>query len=236
MAVALFGATGRTGSLVLAQARKRGWPVRALVRSEGKLAADDLVTPVVGDARDAAAIDAVITGPYGRSGRGTGPSAGKVGAVLCALGMADITVPATDFSDSVKAIVAGMKRQGVRRLIVIASAGALDHPSGGYRAEHGLPEYLRHVGAEHLRNHQTLRDSGLDWTLMCPMNLVDDIPPGSAKWLYDELPAGGVETSMADLAKLMCDLLTDRSAIGKRVGVLSDRGAAGAANAAGAAA
>jgi putative NADH-flavin reductase len=226
MAIALFGATGRTGSLILTQARKRGWPVRALVRSAGKLAADDLVTPVVGDARDEAAIDEVITGPFGR---GKEPAPGKVGAVLCALGMQDITVPATDFSDSVKAIVAGMKRQGVRRIIVIASAGALDHPAGGYRAQHGLPEVLRHVGAEHMRNHQTLRDSGLDWTLMCPMNLVDDIPPGSAQWLYDDIPGGSVETSMADLARLMCDLLTDRGAIGKRVGIVSFRNAAGQA-------
>jgi uncharacterized protein len=227
MAVALFGATGRTGSLILAQARTRGWPIRALVRSAGKLAADELVTPVVGDARDAAVIDAVIQGPFGRaSGAAKEPSQGRVGAVLCALGMADITVPATDFSDSVKAIVAGMQRQGVRRLIVIASAGALDHPSGGYRAQHGLPEVLRNVGAEHLRNLQTLKASDLDWTLMCPMNLVDDIPPGSAKWLYDDIPSGSVETSMADLAKLMCDLLTDRGAIGKRVGIVSFRGAA----------
>ena len=40
MTVALFGATGRSGRLVLAEAQRRGWPVRALVREASRLPAD----------------------------------------------------------------------------------------------------------------------------------------------------------------------------------------------------
>jgi putative NADH-flavin reductase len=236
MTVAVFGAGGRTGSLVLEQARRRGWPVRALVRSTGKLAGDDVLKVVHGDSRDSGAIDDVLVGP-----------GGKVGAVLCTLGMQDITAPATDFSDSVRAIVAGMQRHGVRRIVAVASAGALDHPAGGYRSQHDLPAAYRHVGAEHVRNFETLRASGLDWTLMCPLTLVADIPAGaaalaassastgstgstgsitssgSARWLYDDLPPGSSETGYADLARVMCDLLAERASYGKRVGIVSLR-------------
>lgn len=209
MGIALFGATGRTGSLVLGHALQRGWPTKALVRNAARLAARPGLEVFEGDARDAAALAPVIQG---------------AGAVICALGMHDISVPATDFSDSVKAIVAAMQRHGVRRIVAIASVGVLDHPAGGYRNQHGLPEWLRHVSAEHVRNHETLRGSGLDWTLMCPMTLVDDIGEGHARWAFDDLPPdAGAETGTADLARTMADLLTERKSFNKRVGIVSRR-------------
>jgi putative NADH-flavin reductase len=218
MTVALFGASGRTGRLVLAEARKRGWPVRALVRDASRLPAAPGLALTVGDARDSAAVDAVLR---------PAPGEEPVRAVLCTLGMHDFSVPATDLSDSVRAIVAGMQRHGVKRIVVVASGAALDDPRGGYRGEHGAPESLRHVIAEHLRNHRTLRQAGatfgLHWTLMCPLNLVDDITAGHAKRAYEALPEGSGETGLPDLAEAMCDLLDDPSAIGHRVGIVSFR-------------
>jgi putative NADH-flavin reductase len=217
VAIVLFGATGRTGRLVLAEARARGWPVRALVRNAGKLAAAPDLVVREGDTRDAAAVRALL--------EGTGGQPGRAGAVICALGMSDITVPATDFSDSVKTIVAAMQAAGVRRIVAIASAGVFEHPQGGYRNQRAdFPAYLKNISAEHVRNYETLRASGLDWTLMCPMTLVDDIAVGSSKHQVEGLPSGSGETGYADLAKTMCDLLTERSAVGKRVGIVSYRG------------
>ncbi|MCW5635101.1 MAG: NAD(P)H-binding protein [Rubrivivax sp.] len=231
--IALFGATGRTGRLVLAEAQRRGWPVRALVRDAGRLPAAPMLQVVVGDARDSGAIDDVLR-PRGLD-EGSGDTGGSaVRAVLCTLGMADITVPATDFSDSVRAIVAGMRRAGLRRLVAVASGVALpDAERGGYRGEHGTPDAYRHIAAEHMRNHRTLAQAGdewgLAWTLMCPLNLVDDIAPGHARRAFEALPEGSGETSMADLAAAMCDLVDDAAAIGHRVGIVSDRAAAAAA-------
>lgn len=217
-ALALFGASGRTGRLVLAEAQRRGWPVRALVRDASRLPAAPGQELTVGDARDSGAIDATLR-----------PSidAPAVRAVLCTLGMHDFSVPATDFSDSVRAIVAGMRRNGVRRIVVVASASALADPRGGYRGDHDAPQALRHVIAEHLRNHGTLRQAGeewgLEWTLMCALDLVDDIPAGHGKLAFEALPAGSGETGMPDLALAMCDLLDDPSAVGRRVGIVSLR-------------
>lgn len=220
-ALALFGASGRTGRLVLAEAQRRGWPVHALVRDASRLPAAPALALTVGDARDSGAVDTTLR-----------PSvdAPAVRAVLCTLGMHDFSVPATDFSDSVRAIVAGMRRQGVRRLVLVASGAALAHPQGGYRGEHDTPEVLKHVVAEHLRNHRTLvqagEEWGLQWTLMCPLNLVADIPAGHARRAFEALPepaSGSGETGMPDLALAICDLLDDPVAIGRRVGIVSDR-------------
>jgi len=217
MAIAVFGATGRTGKLVLAEAAHRGWPVRALVRDASRLPARDGLVVQQGDTRDAAAVRSLL--------EGTGGKAGRAGAVICALGMSDITVPATDFSDSVKTIVSAMQASGVRRIVAIASAGVFEHPAGGYRNQQpDFPAYLKNISAEHVRNYETLKASGLDWTLMCPMTLVDDIPVGSAKFEFEGLPPGSGETGYADLAKTICDLLTERASIGQRVGIVSFRG------------
>jgi len=216
-AVALFGASGRTGRLVLAEAQRRGWPVRALVRDAGRLPAAPGLALVVGDARDSGAIDETLQ-PGGQP---------AVRAALCTLGMHDFSVPATDFSDSVRAIVAGLRRAGLKRLVVVASGSALADPRGGYRGEHDTPEVLKHVIAEHLRNHRTLAQAGdewgLAWTLMCPLNLVADIPVGHARRAFEALPEGSGETGMPDLALAICDLLDDPAAIGRRVGIVSDR-------------
>jgi putative NADH-flavin reductase len=216
MDLAVFGATGRTGRLVLAEAARRGWPVRALVRDAARAPSREGLVVQQGDTRDAAAVRALLVGSGGQQGR--------AGAVICALGMSDITQPATDFSDSVKTILAAMRAAGVRRIVAIASAGVFEHPAGGYRNQQpDFPAYLKNISAEHVRNYETLRDSGLDWTLMCPMTLVDDVPAGSSKYALESLPAGSGETGYADLAGTMCDLLAERAAFGRRVGIVSYR-------------
>ena len=223
-AVALFGASGRTGRLVLAEAQRRGWPVRALVRDAARLPAAPGLSICVGDARDGDAIDATLRPAEAVAAATAVPA---VRAVLCTLGMHDFSVPATDFSDSVRAIVAGLRRAGLRRLVVVASGSALADPRGGYRGEHDTPEVLKHVIAEHLRNHRTLAQAGdewgLQWTLMCPLNLVADIPAGHARRAFETLPEGSGETGMPDLALAICALLDDPAAIGRRVGIVSDR-------------
>jgi len=208
MRIALFGATGRAGRRFLAECLARGHEVAALAREPVQLAAAVDVRVVAGDARDAAAVADVLAG---------------ADAVVVCLGMRDITVPATDFSDSVRTIVRVAKDAGVRRIVAIASALVLPHPAGGLRIDHGLPDVLANVGAEHRRNFDTLRESGLDWTLMCPLDLKDDIPAGRGRIAYDALPGGAYETGYADLARTMAELLDQPTSFGHRVGIVSDR-------------
>ena len=204
MMIALFGATGRTGRLVLERLLARGDRVRALARDPGRLAPHPGLVAFGGDARDAQAVRGVVEG---------------ADAVVCCLGMHDITVPATDFSDSVRGIVEAARAAGVRRIVAIASAGVLADARGGLRSQHGLPAAFANVAAEHARNLRTLEASGLDWTLLCPIDLVE-APAGTARWAYEDLPAGS-HTGYADLADTIVEMLGRRDAHGRRVGVVS---------------
>ena len=204
MLIALFGATGRTGRLVLERLQARGDQVRALARDPRKLVPHPGLAAIAGDARDVAAVRRVVAG---------------ADAIVCCLGMQDITVPATDFSDSVRTIVDAARAAGVRRVVAIASAGVLPDARGGLRNQHGLPAAFANIAAEHTRNLRTLEASGLDWTLMCPIDLVD-APGGTARWAFEDLPAGS-HTGYADLADTIVAMLGRRDAFGRRVGVVS---------------
>lgn len=209
MQIALFGATGRTGRLVLDRLLARGDRIRALVRDPAKLAPRAGLETLAGDARDTPAVARAVA---------------SADAIVCCLGMQDITVPATDFSDAVRTIVEAARTAGVRRIVAIASAGVLDDPRGGLRNQRGLPAAFANIAAEHTRNLRTLEASGLDWTLMCPIDLVD-APAGTARWAFDDLPAGS-HTGYADLADTIVAMLGRRDAHARCVGVVSADAAA----------
>lgn len=208
MKLSLFGASGRTGRRVLALALARGDRVRALVRDPASLMPHSALNVRTGDALDASAVSGTLKG---------------TDAIVIALGMRDIAAPSTDFSDSVRNVVDSARSAGVRRIVAIASAGVLPDAAGGLRNRHGTSGPYRHVNAEHTRNYETLRDSGLDWTLMCPVDLKDDIPQGHARTMHEDLPAGGTETGYDDLAATMLGLIGERASYGKRVGIVSLR-------------
>jgi len=149
MVIALFGATGRAGRLVLERLLARGDHVRALARDPGKLVPHPGLAVVEGDARDVPAVRRAVDG---------------ADAIVCCLGMQDIAVPATDFSESVRGIVEAARAAGIRRVVAIASAGVLADARGGLRNQHGLPAAFANIAAEHTRNLRTFEVT-LDTTL-----------------------------------------------------------------------
>ena len=179
-----------------------------LVRNREKLTHPVGLHVVEGDARSLSHIKQAIAG---------------VDVVFSSLAMSNIFVPATDHSDAVKTIIQGMHDAGVRRVIAVASAGVLDHPAGGYRNKEGLPDILQHIESENVRILEALRASDLDWTLMCPVYLREDIPRGRGRTLLEDLPPGSDETGYADLAQSMVALADNPQTFRKRVGIVSVR-------------
>jgi putative NADH-flavin reductase len=208
MQVTVFGATGRAGTLVEHECLRREWGVRALMRDPSAVLRHPSRDIVRGDARSPEDVGRALAG---------------ADAVLCCLGMDDIAVAATDFSESVRNIVSAMMSTGNRRLLAIGWAGVLAHPDGGHAGASEVVPYLVHVAAEHVRNHEALRNCSLDWTLMCPVFLKEDIPFGNVRYEFDGLPSGSNETGYADLAYTMVQLVTERDSHGKCVGIVSDR-------------
>jgi len=213
--VALAGASGQAGRRVLARLVDAGRDVRVLVRRADRLPPalrERLPAAAVheGDARDPAAARRLLDG---------------ADALVSTLGMADITVPATDLSDGLRTLLAAMADAGVRRVIAVASTVALPHPDGGLRGEQPLPAWLRNVAAEHLRQYRALVAAGerhdLAWTLFCPATLTPDVA-GHYRTAADDLPAGAVQTGYDDLADAIVRELDERRFVGQRVGIASD--------------
>ena len=205
MILAIFGASGRTGRQVVAQAVERGHTVRALVRTGGALAGQAGVTEVVGDVLDPEAVARAVSG---------------ADAVLSALGGGPPSAPGVTLSQGMLNIVAAMRAAGVHRVVAVANSGILDSPAGGLRMDQpDFADMYRAVALEHAGTWRALRESDRDWTLACAPDIVDG--PSTASWdaTPDVLPDGGRQIHTGNLADFMLDELTAERFVGSRVGV-----------------
>jgi putative NADH-flavin reductase len=192
--VAVFGASGRTGRNVLAQALARGHEVTAFVRDASRLATAGGMAIIEGDARDPTAVEPAVAG------------ADAVISVL-ALMSADAE---PEYSDATRAIVGSAARAGVRRIVVTANNDVF-----GDREVTG--EFAAHA-REHRRNRATLEGSGLSWTIGAAPWVTDDEPTGSYIAVVDDT-APGRRLSAADFATFALDALERDEWIGHVVGV-----------------
>jgi putative NADH-flavin reductase len=195
--IAVFGATGRTGRLVVAEALRRDLAVVAVVRpGEDELFAGAAVEVRACDLRDRSSIAAAIDG---------------AAAVVSALGpIAGVTT--TEISEATAGIVDRMAAEGPSRIVIAANATVFhDREVGG--------EYAN-IAAEHRRNLATLAASSLEWTVLAPALLRDD--PASGR--YDvsvDAAADGRSIARQDFAMAMIDASMQRAWIGHAVGVSS---------------
>ncbi|HJV95516.1 MAG TPA: NAD(P)H-binding protein, partial [Albitalea sp.] len=111
MKIALIGGTGFVGSAVLAEALQRGHRVTALARDTAKLAAREGLSVVQADVLDSAQVAAAVEGHE---------------AVIDAYNPGWHAPDLYDsFLKGTRAIVAGVKRSGVKRLLIVGGAGSL---------------------------------------------------------------------------------------------------------------
>ena len=199
MNIALIGATGFVGSAVLNELLQRGHSVTVLARHPEKLAAREGLTVVRADAQDTAQVAQAVQGHD---------------AVLSAYnpgwGLADIY---DQFLRGSRAIVAGTKQAGVRRLLVVGGAGSLYVAPGVQLVD--TPEFPAEwkqgaLGARDALN-EIRGESALDWTFLSPPILLQ---PGERTGHYrlgqdaplmDGAQPGRI--SVADLAVALVDEL-----------------------------
>lgn len=195
MRVTIFGATGRTGRLVVADARGRGFEVAALVRNRAKADFPDGVRIVEGDARETGAVTDAIQG---------------ADAAVSVMAIPEGTGPMTDLSDATRTIVAAMEGSGPRRLVVAVNTSVFhDRP---------VKPPFDIVAEEHRRDLAIVRASSLDWTALAPTFLTDDEPSGTYVVELDaKAPGAGIPRG--DLAVAVLDALGHDDWIGHVVGV-----------------
>ncbi|WP_281914803.1 NAD(P)-dependent oxidoreductase [Caldimonas thermodepolymerans] len=208
MKLALIGPTGFVGSAVLDEALQRDHQVTALARTPGKLAARDGLTVVQADVLDPAQVAAAVAGHD---------------AVISAYnpGWSDPQLYDT-FLRGTRAIFEGVKRAGVKRLLVVGGAGSLYVKPGVQLVD--TPEFPEAWKQGALATREALnlirQETGLDWTFVSPAARLE---PGERTGKYrlgaDELLMDGdqpARISVADLAVSILDEVERPQHIRKR--------------------
>lgn len=166
MKLLIFGASGKTGQVLVAKALAQDHTVTAFVRSAGKLAIRHaLLTTVEGNVVDPAAVNKVVPGHD---------------VVLICLGVGTPLKPDPAVVSGISNIVTAMEITGPSRLIYLSFLGVSDG-----RAQLGLllgriiaPLVLRHEVADHEKKERLIAASSLDWTIVRPPKLVGGDPTG----------------------------------------------------------
>lgn len=155
--IVIFGAGGRAGRAAAAEARRRGHQVTAVVRDpdrHGDLAADGKDV-VAGDVTDPTAVARI--------------GAGHDAAVNAA---ADLGAqPGVFFPAAAQALLDGLPRAGVKRLVAVGLASVLDAASGAKLMDTpGYPQDYRMFYLGHEAGTAVLRDAAteLDWLVLSP--------------------------------------------------------------------
>lgn len=202
MKILVVGAAGKTGRAVVDQAVRAGHQVTAFVHT-----AEGYDVPGVevhaGDARDAVAMEAAVVGQD---------------AVIDTVG-GKTPYKHTALETSVAtAIVAAMRRHGVRRIVVTSSVGVGDsiaNTSSIVRIV--VATFLRGSTADKANMESVVRGSGLDWIITRPAVLTDQPATGDVRVLYLGSRDKAQAVTRADLAAFLVAQLTDDRHLGAAV-------------------
>jgi putative NADH-flavin reductase len=153
--IVVFGAGGRAGRRVVAEAAGRGHEVTAVVRDPGKYGdlAGEGVRVVAGDVTDGAS--------------GAAVAAGHDVAVQAAV---RLDVPSEEFYPAAaRALVEGLAGAGVARLVALG-IGSLLEVSPGVRLVDtaGFPDDARAFSLGHAAELAVFEESALDWVVLAP--------------------------------------------------------------------
>jgi putative NADH-flavin reductase len=216
--LAILGSTGGTGRQLLAQALGVGMEVVALARQPDKLIDfRGAVTVVQGSVTDAETVQRVVAGSS---------------AVLSALGQVQGS-PADLLTTSSINIVEAMKRQSVKRLVVLTNT-AVEDPSDRPPTAQRLLRAVLIIGNDKLTRDskdaaRVISDSGLDWTVVRAPILTDG--PRTGNYKVGPLVGGmPLRVSRADVADFMLSCVAEGKFVRERP-VISGLGKKAAAKA-----
>jgi uncharacterized protein len=200
MKIALFGSTGRVGSVVFQRTMSEMEVNRLVRRGNGQAASG---TEIVGDVMNEEDVMKTVQG---------------TDAVISCLNTDKNDV----LSRSMPILLKAMRSHGVKRIITCGTAGILQarKDSRLYRFQSNESKRRSTTAAEdHLRAFLMLQASGMDWTVVCPTYLPDGERLGNYRTERDVLPEGGKSISTYDTGDFIFQQLSDDSYNRCRVGI-----------------
>lgn len=194
MNITIFGATGRTGQLLVREALVRGHEVVAHARSPERLGSPrERLAIVQGSILDVESISLALQG---------------ADAVISVLGPTE-NKPTFQVSSGTELILRAMREQGVDRLVISAGAGVQveqDQPGLLHAFIQALVKvFSRWVYEDMVRTVATVRKSNINWTVVRVPMLIDGERTGNVRVGYVGKGVGA-RLSRADLANFMLDV------------------------------
>ena len=205
MKIIIFGASGKTGKLLVTQALSDNHTVTAFVRNPSNLnISNPNLLIVQGDVTDASAVKKAILGNN---------------AVISTLGTNTGLRKTIILHEMTQNIVQGMKEQQVSRIAYMASAG-IDKEIPGVIGKITM-KLLGNVLDDHHNAVAVLKDNDLQWTIARPLGLNDK--PFTGRYRKDAIgvPKGGRTISRADVADFLLQSIVNEEFIHQSV-ALSD--------------
>lgn len=115
-----------------------------------------------------------------------------------------------------------MENEGVQRIITVGTAGILQSRVTPnllrYQSTESKRKSTRAV-EEHHKVYNRLKESALDWTIVCPTYLPDGERLGKYRIERNLLPEGGVKISVPDTAEFTFSQIKSNDYIKTRVGI-----------------
>ena len=172
MQIVVFGATGNIGQRIVREALQRGHSVTGVVRDPSAAQSPDpRVRLVKGDATNPDSVAQVA--------RGADAVVSTISPRPNARGL-----PAPSLVDAARALIAGLPKAGVKRVLFVGGAGSLEVAPGKQLMDQpGFPDAYKAEATEGRDSLAVWRNEakGLDWTYLSP---AAEIHPGRRSGEY----------------------------------------------------
>ena len=202
--ILILGATGRVGSQIVTYALHDRHHVTVLVRTPEKIQINcENLTMIQGNVLNK---DDIARAMHGSD------------VVISALN----TDGTTTLSESMPLIIEAMKNEGIQRIITVGTAGILQSRTTPHILRYQSSESKRkstRAAEEHHKVYDMLKESTLDWTIVCPTYLPDGERTGKYRVERDVLPEGAVKISVPDTAEFTFKQIKMNDYIRSRVGI-----------------
>lgn len=206
MKIVVFGASGKTGSLLVTEALASGFEVIAYVRRKESITAEHPNLKIIeGQLNDKEKLQYAISGSD---------------ACISTLGGSSLTKHSIEIIQGIDNIVTLMEAEKVKRFVYLSSLGAGN--SRNY-----MPQPIRFLIADlmlrvpladHNANESRIAQSKLDWTVIRPGGLTNGPKTGNLKHGFESMKLkGSGNISRSNVAAFMLDQLSCSDYVHKSV-------------------
>lgn len=158
MKIAIIGATGTIGQRLVQEGLRRKYEITAATRDSSKIDKNtERLQGISVNVLDPISVEAVVAG-HDVVINAFGPQFGNEGELI----------------EAASAVVEGMKRAGVQRLLVVGGAGSLEvEPGVRLMDTPDFPAEILPLAQAHVDAYEIYSQSDLDWTYVSPASWIE---------------------------------------------------------------